>query len=434
MRRLILLVLVLLTGLKLWAQTLPQTSLPQLSPEAAYDQAVRPVEIVRRSMANWSDSELGAFTIAMKRAATECSARKPERFSGDDLISLARLCSLGQQWEVMGAAAGLYIDTGSGLKPQLATAYGFRLEAELHKRDVLEMLVVEKAMLAAVPYDAVVDTVTNEVLSYLQLAYTDDALNVHAMRQPLLLAALRTEKPLLAKNILYADGLAEASLEQYAGQTDAALKTATAFDDALGSNLPADDSIPVSLMRQQYALLGKPLPPIHYELTLEDVRQKPHINPDLGAATALLLYPDWCTQCIRMAPDLWDAMGRLGEETIRVYGLVAEVTPDKAALLIAQMKPQGLPPPLPPGQTAPESKPRTPSELLLHTPTLVVPPETLKTFAAADYPFLIVVDHRGIVRFASPAPESVLQPGDFLDRVAHHVAEQWPAVNSREKK
>jgi hypothetical protein len=119
-----------------------------------------------------------------------------------------------------------------------------------------------------------------------------------------------------------------------------------------------------------------------------------------------------------MAPTIWDARTRLGPSQIHVYGLVAEATPDKAALLVAQMKPMSPPPP--------DAPPKSPSELLLHNPVLVVPPETLKTFGADDFPFLIVVDHAGIVRFAEAAREPVLDEGGFLDWVAPHVAQTWP--------
>jgi len=404
----------------------PAATVPQLSPEAAYDQAVRPLEIVRRSMANWSDSEVGAFAVAMKNAGAACAARTPGEFVGDDLIAYAKLCSLGQNWAVMGVAAGLYIDSNDKEKPQLATAYGYKLESKLHAQDVTEILSVERSMLRDVPYEAIADTVTNEALAYLQLAYTNDALTVHGMREPLLLAALKSEKPGLPRHVLYADGLAKAALEQYAKKPEKATATVAELDAALdagaatgvAAGLAADDAIPVEASRRQYGLLGKPLPEIQFELSLKDVREKPHINPDFGAATALLLFPDWCAQCVRMAPELWDAMTRLGDGEIRVYGLVAEATPDKAKLLVAQMKPMG--------PVAADAPARSPSEVLLHTPVLVVPPETLTAFAANDYPFLIVADHAGVVRFAAPAPESVLQPGDFLDTVVEHVAEQWP--------
>ena len=386
------------------------------------------MDIVRRSMSNWSDSEVGAFAVAMKQAAAACLAREPNQFSGDDLISYAKLCSVGQKWELMGIAAGRYIDSNDVKKPQLPTAYGYKLESELHAQDVTLIMGIHQAMIMSQPYDSVMETVSNEALAYLQLAYTDFASGLVATRQPAILEQLKIATPRVSRSALYADGLAKASLEQYVGKPDDAAATVAELDAALTVGAPnglaPDDAIPIQLARQQYGLLGKPLPKIQYELSLKDVREKARINDDPGAATALLLFPDWCAQCVRMAPDLWDVLGRMGSKDIRVYGLVAEVLPDKAKLLTAQMKPMGPPPA--------DAPPRSPSELMLHTPILVVPPETLATFAAADYPFLIVVDHSGVVRFAAPAPESVLQPGVFLDRVVEHVAEQWPKPKKKE--
>jgi thiol-disulfide isomerase/thioredoxin len=396
-------------------------AVPQLSPEAAYEQALHPLDVVRKSMGNWSDSELAAFSLGVQIAGAACRARTPEQYSGDDLISYARLCSMGQNWPVMGAAAARYIESTDAAKPQLATAYGYKLEAALHAQDEPQILAVEKAMLAAVPYDSVVDIVTNETLAYLKLAFTKDALAMHALVQPLLLAELKSDKPLLARAMLYGDGLQKAALEQYAGQPAVASATVAELDAALAAGpapLAPDDAIPIGQLRQRYGLLGKPLPAIDFELSLKDVRERPHINPDLGAATALVLFPDWCAQCVRTAPQIWDVMTRVGEDDIRVYGLVAEAMPDKAALLVDQMKPMGPPPP--------DAPPKSPSELLLHTPVLVVPPDTLKTFATDDFPFLIVVDHAGLVRFAEPVPETALQSGGLVDRVVMHVMEQWP--------
>ena len=408
------------------AQTVPAPAgptAPLLSPDAAYEQALRPFDATRKAMSNWSDTEVSAFAVAIKNAGTACLARKPEQFTGDALISYARLCSLGQKWDLMGVAGGLYIDSDDKAKPQLATAYAYKRESKLHAQDVTEILAVEKSMLQDVPYDLISDVVTNEALAFLQLAYTKEALTVHTMREPLLLAEMKAGKPTVPLHVLYGDGLAMAALEQYAGDPDAAKATVSELEAAVGRGLTPDDAIPMAAARARYELLGKKLPTIHYELSLEDVKAKPHINTDLGTATSLLLFPDWCAMCVRMAPDLWDVVTRLGPQEIRTYGLVAEKTPDKAAMLAAQMKPMGTP--AAPVSTA-AAAPKSASELLLQTMTLVVPPETLETFTAEDFPFLVVVDHAGIVRFADAVPEDALGPGGFLDRVATHVAEQWP--------
>src|ERR1700744_5795021 len=79
--------------------TAPSTpALQQLSPKAAYDGAMHPLEVTRHSIANWSDTEKQALQVTIKQAATECAARDPKGFTGDALVDLARLCALGQSW------------------------------------------------------------------------------------------------------------------------------------------------------------------------------------------------------------------------------------------------------------------------------------------------------------------------------------------------
>ena len=408
---------------------------PRLSPQAAYDQAVKPIETVHRSVANWSDAELASLAVAIGRAAEACGERKPLDHAGEDLVALARLCSLGQQWQQTQAAAARYIDLPTTPKPQLAAAYGLDLIATLHSNDLAAILKVSQAMLAAVPYDPVVDASANDALSYLEVAYSSVARELHRSRQPILLAALGSEHPALPRHLLYADGLAMAALEQYMGEPGDAARTVTALDEALTRwPLTPDDALPVAEARRRYALLGSPLPKIVFTRSLLDPRDTPHINPDYGGATALLLFPDWCAQCVRMGPELGVALGRLGQTNTRVYALLAESPPGPALLLPAPARIPTRALPSRPQPESPKPRPRTSAELMLHTPTLVVPPETLATFAASDFPFLIVVDHAGIVRFAEVAPEAALAPGGFLDSVVEDVATRWPTKKSSARK
>jgi hypothetical protein len=74
--------------------------------------------------------------------------------------------------------------------------------------------------------------------------------------------------------------------------------------------------------------------------------------------------------------------------------------------------------------------PKTPLEQLQGTPTLVVAPDTLTQFAAADFPLLIAIDHEGIVRFIEQANETALMPGDFFDQITMNIAKQWPVQTS----
>ncbi len=444
MRRLIAAGL-MLGGMGVQAQqpvgTAPVAAAPLVSPQAAYDDASRPVDIVRKSIANWSDAEMNALGVAMKKAAIACGERKAAMYGGDDLVALSKLCSFGQQWPAAKEAAALYIGAdvppeGPG-KTQLSLAYGLQLDAALHMHDMKEIVADANAMLAGVAYDANVNTAADDAVSYMQLAYTDEAIKLETIRQPLLLAALAAEKPVIPRRNLYASGLAEAELLQYMNRPDDAAASVARLDAALGdvTKISTDDMAPIGEVRKQYGLLGNPLPKLTLSLSLANPTEVPAFDPQFGAGTALLLFPDWCAQCVGMRRDLWKAE-QTKQGIVRLYVLLAEKTPDKDALAAEALAPRpGSAGSLPTHDDkavmngAPRESPeklKTPSELLLNTQTLVVPPETTELFAAGDFPFVVMVDYAGIVRFAGSAPETALRPGDFLDRLVEHVAEFWP--------
>ena len=96
----------------------PETSAqPAETPGEIYKAAMHPLDVVRSSLDNWSDAELGALSVGIEKAHDACEARKPGDFAGDDLYDLARLCALGQDWDHANAAAQAYIT--SKLDPHL---------------------------------------------------------------------------------------------------------------------------------------------------------------------------------------------------------------------------------------------------------------------------------------------------------------------------
>jgi hypothetical protein len=423
-----------------FAQSTPQS---QLSPEAAYTQVLQPLTITRASVDNWSDAELAALKVAMEQARLECGGRSPQTLRGDDLVALARLCSLGEQWSSVTAAAKQYIESTDTPKPLLAQAYGLEIDAALHIHDEAAALAASHAMLAAVPYDAVVDEALNEALRYLQLAYMPDALALYAERQPLLLAALRAPKadPGAPKpsvqpvsiSALYADGLAFAALEQFAGKAAEAAATVADLDAALASApapLQPDDALPIADARRQYALLGQPLPKIPLAASLYAEHETPLIDDNYGASTVLFLFPPWCAQCVRMGQSFMSVLLRLSDEHVHLYGLLAQQPPPTPALPAVVVHSNGRMSEAKHGRAnaappEPETQ-KTAADLLRHTPTLIVPPDTLTQFAATNFPLLIATDSKGIIRFIQPAPETALNPGDFLDQVTAHIAAEWP--------
>ena len=308
---------------------------PQLSPQAAYDQAIAPVEITHRSIANWSDIETAALGVAVQQAKDACLARTSVTFTGDDLISFARLCALGQQWPTTFTAATTYINSKDVAKPQPAQAYAYEIEADLNLKDEKSALRASIAMLQAVPYGPLSDEVTTSTLRYLQIAFADDAVTLHLARQPILLRLLRTPPAAPAQpnapasiplHTLFEHALDFAALEQYLNQPRLASGVISDIDAATPSNLSPDDAVPITEARRQYALLGTHLPSISVTTSLLSPTAPPRINPDFGASTVLLLFPPWCAQCIRQAPQIAPAISRLGGN-VRIYSLLADNPP-----------------------------------------------------------------------------------------------------------
>ncbi len=452
MRRLIIPFTLLLSSTA-FTQTPPTP--PQLSPQAAYEQATRPLEITRRSIANWSESETAALGVAIQQAKEQCAARTPSQYTGEDLIAYARLCTLGQQWPSVQEAATLYLNvthrTSPDAKPVsafpgLTQAYAYLIGASLHLNDATAALLTAREMLRTVPYSELTSQVTSETARYIQLTQTSDALSLLSQREAILLPLLRTpatpdpaeqQQPLPLHSI-YADGLALAALQQFANQPKVAAATITDLEAALPSTLSPDDSIPIAESRRQYALLGThaaSITPFAYLLHASGAPYR-RIETKASGATALLLFPDWCAECIRMGSQFMPAFFRMGQSDVRFYALLAQATPPQV-----QAPAPEKPKPAASSKashfvsssTAPSSstdqsptQPKNPAELLLDTPTFVVSNDTLTQFAVTDFPFLIVTDHEGIIRFLQPASENVLVPGGLADQVIKRVLEQWP--------
>ena len=257
----------------------PTPTAPQASPRAAYDDAMRPLQITRNSIGNWSETETAALGVTIEHAAAECAARDPKTFAGEDLVDLMRLCALGQAWPATVKSANLYIAAKDIAKPRLSQAYAALIDALLHLHDEHDAFTASQAILTAVPYDTLTAEVIDEAIAYMQFTFTDDAITLATARQPLLLArlqALTSPQPASASvgvalqsaatdppqsiHELYADGLSYAELQQLDKQP--ADTTVAALDAALPTTLAPDDALPIAALRRRYAMLGQPLPKI----------------------------------------------------------------------------------------------------------------------------------------------------------------------------
>lgn len=399
-------------------------SAPQLSPGAAYDDAMRPFDATRHSIANWSDIEIDALKVTIARAAAACHERDVKSFHGAELIDYAKLCALGQAWPMVVDATDRYIKADTPDKPMLPQAYVAKVDAELHLKDEAPALADALQMLKAVPYDPLVAQAVDETVDYMELMYTADALTLEAARRPILMRLLTeaaaapgnkpasgaTAKPTQSLHELYAEGLIYASIQQLANKPEEAAKTVAEFSAALPAKLAPDELIPIAAARKRYSFLGKPLPEIEMRESLSLPNRLPEL-PAQHAVTALLLFPDWCSQCIRIGKDFPQTVFQVEGNEAYLFGLMAQTLPPATKVTVGSGEPQPRP---------------GPRELLAETPTVVVPPGVLTQFAAEDFPLLIMTDSHGVVRLLQSVSDDVLQPGGTLDTAVSRVGKTWP--------
>ena len=316
------------------------------TPQAAYDQAVRPFDLVRRSPFNWSEIEIDALKTATLTAKASCTARSAKEFEGDELLAYSRLCTFGQAWEPVELAAAKYIQTqpvpsapGAAMRA-LASAFDYEVQATLRLQKPVAAFRTCQTMLDTVPYDDLVSEAVDSTVPYLQLSDLDKALMILHHRQPILLAMLRTPAqagtaPALPLRTLYAEATALPAMQQYAGQPGAAAASFAELEQALPATLAPDDSIAIAESRKRYGLLGTVLPKIDTFAWLWDSSGRgvpPAINGSFGSGTALLLFPDWCNQCVAQHPQFLPVWTRWNRANVRFFILLAQAeAPPKAA-------------------------------------------------------------------------------------------------------
>ena len=428
-----------------YAQTNP-AAYPKLSPQAAYEQAVRPFDIIRRAPQNWSEMELDAFKAATAQANANCLANSPRDFTGEDLIAYAKLCAFGQAWERVESAAFFYIQAAEKAaaagtpRPvrSLSMAFDYDVQASLRLDKAVAAFRTCQTMLHTVPYDDLAADAVDTTVPFLQFINLENALSLLRQRQTIVLPMLRTPVALPPRT-LYTEAIALPAMQQYAGQQDAAAGSFAELEQALPPALAPDDALSIAESRRRYHLLGSPMPRIDTFAWLMDSSGRgipPALNATVNSATVLLLFPDWCNQCVALHDKFAPAWKRLRDQQVRFFALLAqaEAPPKTAPKEIAKATNSSRPAPfaaekpgIPHNDLQLDVKP-TAAALLAATPTFVVPTKTLDAFAAPDFPFIVVADRNGIIRAMQVTNETALVPGGQIDQMADHINQLWPAA------
>ncbi|HEY2859785.1 MAG TPA: hypothetical protein VGJ21_15295 [Terracidiphilus sp.] len=391
---------------------------PALTPGALYKQALQPLDLVRSSMDNWSDSEMGAFAVGMRTAKAACDQSSPQNYQGDDLYDLARLCSLGQDWNAANTAATRYLD--SRLEPHRTEAFALSINALMHLDGSDLAVATANSMMENQPYDAEEAYAIRYLKGALEQVGNANAVPLAETEHPRIVKALEAGSALrsahgdavMSPGALYESAMDMAFWQRYGHSDVAAAATTSDIEQALAKTptLAAEDKLRVDAIRTQYALLGQPLPDLKTAPVAEPPKTKgktavappaPRIGPDYGAATVLVLFPDWCPQCRRMMKALTEFATANKDTPIYAYGLM--FLDDPAAQNLTEEK-----------KTAAHEQNIKDVE---GTSTMLVDVNAPQTLGALDFPLGIVLDHDGRVRFVGVLPGDAFAGNGYMEKV-----------------
>jgi hypothetical protein len=268
-------------------------------PGAIYKEAMHPLEVVRQSMDNWSDSELAALGIGMHMAREACDKMKPEDYSKDDLYDLAHLCAFGQNWNLANIAAQRYL--ASKAPEHRAQSFAISVGAFVHMNASDLALATTLEMLHKEPYDAEVAYTVRYMKDDLEVAGAPNAMALAAEEHEKLIEALSKGVPLKAiygdavvnTGVLYAMAMEAAFFARYARDDAQAAIYANDAARALPKDamLTAEDRQEIDSTNLQYRSLGTELAPIPVIRSYKSATAKARIDTNFGAATALVVFP-----------------------------------------------------------------------------------------------------------------------------------------------
>lgn len=376
---------------------------------------MQPVEVIRRSPDNMSDAERYAWIVAMARAAKSCAAVKPADFSGEELYSLAQLCALGKEYPSAIAAIRAYLAAPDPKSPELAR--GLWARTALQMADGRQAQRVTEQLIDTYPYDAVVHSVSQDVM--LSLAGPDEgsAIALALRRFPALLEAIGSGQPLRSPSgdfeiptaTLFRDALKLAAIYKHRGDSadaDSVLEQIAARLQSVGSQIPAVQHHEIDVAVKHFLMIGQPAASVGYSRRLAKTRQHaPATLATRGKVTVLLFYTSWCAQCFKAMAALPKLPARYAGK-VAAYGVTTPEIFGVKTMDAAKIE----------SAIAENFKSQTAGVSLL-----VATDAARQAFAVEDYPTLIIIGREGRVQFLDELPHDGFQPRGYLDRMLHRL-------------
>ena len=381
---------------------------PAPTPGEIYKAAMHPLDVIRGSLDNWSDAELGALSVGVHMAHDACEKANPDTYTGDDLYDLARLCALGQDWNGTNVAAQSYLTRK--FEGHEAQVYALIVSALVHMNAIDLAVETTREMMSRLPYDAEVAYAVRYMKDDLEQASNPAGLKLANEEHDAILAAIAQKVPLRSAHsdaVMSLGALCESAMElafwqRYAGEDAAAAATVADLDRALPQDtvLSQDDATRIAATRKRYDLLGARLPELKTLRALQSPAARARLTAGDGVITVLVLFPDWCGGCRKMMKTLTKFAEANKDTPIRAYGLVFE---DDSVIPVQEEHDELL-------------------KELKGTATLLVPAATAEMFGAEDYPLGILLDGAGRIRFIGALPGDAFNGGGYIEKAVVRVS------------
>ena len=410
-------------------ETNPQPSHPEKpapvfeSPADLYLRAMQPVEIVRRSPNNITDSEMAAWGVAVSAAAHACVERKVEDFSGEDLFHFARLCQLGQQYEDAYVAARNYVAAGN--TQSLESARALMLRASLSGNNLVRAERAALELLHNHPYDGTVHTLIQEMIMTLAAVdAAENALRFVAERRNGLMSALRAGGGLplhegtyrVPQSTLLRDALSAVYLYRLENRMMNSQDMAVALLDSM-RQIVADTGASVApLEREAMQAALKRAELLTTDAPVVSVQAASTAKPPLTAisydkqVTLLAFYAPWSPQRTQM----FDLLANLARDyksfPVQIFSVSTPV--------VATGDATGKPPEVLAKLLEQFGKAANP------VPVVIAPDSVNQDFAIDDWPMLAVIDPQGKLRFLDTLIGPEYKDGGRMHRLFAGLASQ----------
>jgi hypothetical protein len=229
------------------------------SPAQVLDATMAPFLEVRSDLENWSPFEKLAYENMVSTAHRECEQLKRYPYQGEELFALARICSVGKDWDNAYSASSSY-SRGNG--PNLRAAFEILFQSELGLRNLTTIVFDASDFVQRVPYGLESDSILSSVIDALEFAQSSEGVSIALLRQQKLLPVIKGNDSTIPYLIAARESWQTIVILRYSRMSEQAEQQRNIIEQAISqcntdyckANVSED-----SKFRRQYELLGTTL-------------------------------------------------------------------------------------------------------------------------------------------------------------------------------